>query len=112
MEWDGALNNTTGEIFITWQILGRGEQEIVRFSWTEYGGPSVPKVAYTGFGTELIKAVVNRDLQGDLSWNIAEDGLNFEAIFPLENLAGISRHTSIEAITSNALATDPRKVVA
>lgn len=92
--------------------MGGGELEIVRFSWTEHGGPSIPKAAHTGFGTELIKAVVNRDLQGDLSWNIAEDGLNFEAIFPVESLAGISRHTSIEAITSNTLATDPRKVVA
>ena len=41
----GALSNTTGEIFITWQIVGGGKQEIVRFSWTEHGGPSVPKVA-------------------------------------------------------------------
>jgi hypothetical protein len=31
----GALSNTTGEIFITWQIVVGGEQEIVRFSWTE-----------------------------------------------------------------------------
>ena len=68
------------------------------FTWNERDGPSVTKPSRKGFGTELIKAVVNSDLHGDFVSDIAEDGLNFVAIFPIENLFAISQPSSMDEI--------------
>ena len=87
----GALSNKVGKVSIHWQIEKKDDCEVVRFTWNERDGPSVTKPSRKGFGTELIKAVVNSDLHGDFVSDIAEDGLNFVAIFPIENLFAISQ---------------------
>lgn len=96
----GALSNKVGKISIHWQIEKKDDREVVRFTWNERGGPSMTKPARMGFGTELIKAVVNSDLHGDFFSDIAEEGLTFVAIFPIENLSVISQPSLREEITS------------
>jgi two-component sensor histidine kinase len=81
----GALSAKTGKISIRWQIEKREDRQVVRLTWSERGGPSTTKPAGKGFGTELIKAVIGTDLQGNYSWDISEKGLDFAAIFPVEN---------------------------
>lgn len=81
----GALSTKIGKISIRWQIEKKDHLEVVRLTWSERGGPSMTKPQGKGFGTELIKAVISNDLHGDYFWEISEEGLNFVALFPLEN---------------------------
>jgi two-component sensor histidine kinase len=81
----GALSTKIGKISIRWQIEKKDHLEVVRLTWSERGGPSMTKPQGKGFGTELIKAVISNDLHGDYFWEISEEGLNFVAVFPLEN---------------------------
>jgi two-component sensor histidine kinase len=60
-------------------------RSVVRLTWSERGGSATTKPAGKGFGTDLIKAVIGNDLQGEYLWDISEKGLDFVAIFPVEN---------------------------
>ena len=80
----GALSTKIGKISIRWQIEKRQDRRVVRLTWSERGGSATTKPAGKGFGTELIKAVIGNDLQGEYLWDISEKGLDFVAIFPVE----------------------------
>jgi two-component sensor histidine kinase len=94
----GALSNKMGKVSIQWQIEKKDDCEVVRFTWKERGGPSITKPTGKGFGTELIKAVVNSDLHGDFVSDIAEEGLKFVAIFLIENLSVVLQPSSMDEI--------------
>jgi len=81
----GALSAKIGKISVRWRIEQREDRRLVRLTWSERGGSATTKPAGKGFGTELIKAVIGNDLQGEYSWDISEKGLDFVATFPVEN---------------------------
>lgn len=94
----GALSNKAGKVSIHWLIEKKDDCEVVRFTWNERGGPSITKPSRKGFGTELITAVVNNDLHGDVVSDITEEGLNFVAVFPLENQPVVLQPSSMDEI--------------
>jgi two-component sensor histidine kinase len=57
----GALSSTTGHVSLTWQIEpGEGAADTLRLMWRESGGPAVVPPGRTGFGSQLLKAVLVR----------------------------------------------------
>ena len=46
----GALSNGTGRVHVTWKLISNGEQNKVRLSWRESGGPPVTVPERKGFG--------------------------------------------------------------
>jgi two-component sensor histidine kinase len=51
----GALSNGTGQVHITWKLIGNGSERKVRLSWRETGGPPVTGPQRKGFGSVLIE---------------------------------------------------------
>ena len=51
----GALSNGSGRVHVTWKLIGNGEQNKVRLSWREIGGPPVTAPERKGFGSLLIE---------------------------------------------------------
>jgi two-component system CheB/CheR fusion protein len=55
----GALSTPSGTVDATWTIGRRGDQKrLLKFAWTESGGPAVRTPSSDGFGTTLIESAV------------------------------------------------------
>jgi PAS domain S-box-containing protein len=51
----GALRKGTGQVHVTWRLIGNGGQHKVRLLWREHGGPRVRVPTRKGFGSLLIE---------------------------------------------------------
>jgi two-component sensor histidine kinase len=51
----GALSNGSGKVGVSWTITRLGNNNELKFTWQESGGPSVVMPTRNGFGTALVK---------------------------------------------------------
>jgi PAS domain S-box-containing protein len=59
----GALSNALGRIEIRWEV-SEAEDAILRFQWTERGGPEVLIPDRRGFGVRLVERTLAQDMHG------------------------------------------------
>lgn len=71
----GALSDRSGSVDITWSIDADREEPEFRFVWQEKNGPIVVAPTRTGFGSQLIKAVLAADFHGKVELSFERDGL-------------------------------------
>lgn len=76
----GALGHEKGHVTVGWTI----DDEALRVSWRERGGPKVFAPKREGFGTKLLKQVAGRQLDAKLDFDWKAAGLRVEATFPPE----------------------------
>jgi two-component sensor histidine kinase len=76
----GALSAPHGSIDVQWSVTRDAAGQLVALHWRESGGPAVTKPAATGFGTQLISAVMPG---GRVSFDYAATGLRFGIDFKL-----------------------------
>jgi PAS domain S-box-containing protein len=73
----GALSNTSGCLRLTWRQEGNGP---LRLRWEEAGGPVVTQPSRQGFGSRVIKQMIEQ-LGGDTRTEWNADGLIWEITF-------------------------------
>ena len=80
----GALSGEGAEVRVTWRVVtgetGRGR---LHLEWVESGGPTVWEPTRKGFGSRLIAASVERELDGRYTLDFASDGLRCTIEVPL-----------------------------
>jgi PAS domain S-box-containing protein len=70
----GALSSPDGKISLDWHVDSATSD--LRLSWREYGGPRLTGApSRRGFGTTLIVATLEKQLDGALAYNWLPDGL-------------------------------------
>lgn len=77
----GALSADTGRVEAGWTIL---PDSVLRLHWIEFGGPAVSAPASKGFGSTLIREVVQRQLGGALQIDWPAEGMQLAARIPAE----------------------------
>ncbi|MDX2203780.1 MAG: HWE histidine kinase domain-containing protein [Hyphomicrobiaceae bacterium] len=82
----GALSTANGAVNVRWDLIQNGTPR-VRIDWGEAGGPVVREGRKGGFGTTLIKRVIEHDLEGEVVLRLAPGGAQASLTFPLQ--AGI-----------------------
>ncbi|MBD3837917.1 MHYT domain-containing protein [Brevundimonas sp.] len=75
----GALSTPNGCVRVDWSVADRH----LRLDWVETGGPTVAAPARRGFGSQLIEAAVNRDLDGSAALAYPPEGFTFSLRAPL-----------------------------
>jgi two-component sensor histidine kinase len=70
----GALSNGTGRVHVSWKVIDNGEQNKVRLSWREVGGPAVTALERKGFGSFLIEQSFSDE--GESRMDFRPDGLS------------------------------------
>lgn len=77
----GALSVPTGEVGINWQVDEAACGKLLKFEWTETGGPAVVLPSKKGFGSRLIQATLAADFGGTVAIEYLPAGLRcgFEA---------------------------------
>ena len=76
----GALSRPQGHVRITWSRTSVGW---VVLSWSESGGPPVSRPARQGFGTNVMKKMVEGQLKGEMRFDWRPEGLTCEISFAM-----------------------------
>ena len=83
----GALSKDKGKVTITWSVPGRkNAKPILKFRWSEKGGPPVTPPTSIGFGTKLIERSLASDLGGSVKITFARTGVTCAITASLDNL--------------------------
>jgi two-component sensor histidine kinase/CheY-like chemotaxis protein len=75
----GALSSTFGRVNLSWEL----SQSCLVLQWVESGGPPVQPPCSEGYGTRVIGASVERQLDGSATFDWQPDGLRFAMSIPL-----------------------------
>jgi PAS domain S-box-containing protein len=76
----GSLSTKEGSLFVRWTQVADGLQ----FSWTESGGPKVRPPQKLGFGAKVIRATVEEQLKGNVTFGWEPAGLQCDFTIPVE----------------------------
>jgi two-component sensor histidine kinase len=82
----GSLSNETGQVAITWQV--DGPSGLLRFVWTESGGPPVRAPSRRGFGSRLIERSLASDLGGRADLQFHPGGVVCSIEAPVQSALG------------------------
>ncbi|NBJ13018.1 PAS domain-containing protein [Microvirga arsenatis] len=83
----GALSAAGGRLDVTWALAVAGEEDgRLGLRWQERGGPSVAPPTRRGFGATIMRASVERQLQGKVTLDWNRDGLLCEMTIPAEQV--------------------------
>jgi two-component sensor histidine kinase/DNA-binding response OmpR family regulator len=102
----GALSSAFGRVMLSWEL---GPNCLV-LQWVENGGPTVRPPSSEGYGTRVIGASVERQLDGSATFDWHPDGLRFTMSIPLGEKAKPEDGVSVETRTaaeSNGAAARP-----
>jgi two-component sensor histidine kinase len=80
----GALSASSGCVKLVWKVL---DGNLV-LQWNESGGPEAKKPATSGFGTRIILASVEGQLNGKVAFDWMPDGLQCVMTVPLSDEIG------------------------
>ncbi|MEM9234331.1 MAG: HWE histidine kinase domain-containing protein, partial [Pseudomonadota bacterium] len=81
----GALSNDTGTVNISWSMIG-GSEPGFELVWEEAGGPPVSTPDSTGFGTRILKAMVESSLRGKVDLDYRPEGVFWRLHAPKANI--------------------------
>jgi CheY-like chemotaxis protein len=77
----GALSVPAGRVAVSWAL----DQKMLTVNWAESGGPPVHAPERSGFGSQIMKATIERQLKGTLKHEWRPDGLHCSFSFASEN---------------------------
>ena len=75
----GALSSSSGRVMLSWQLAA----DRLDMGWMESGGPVVRAPVAQGYGTRVIGASVERQLDGSAIFDWRPEGLRFTMSIPL-----------------------------
>ena len=77
----GSLSAPAGWVRLTWEIRSGN----LVLDWLEIGGPPVEPPSTTGYGSEVISASIERQLDGAVTFDWGRDGLHCTLSVPLDD---------------------------
>jgi two-component sensor histidine kinase len=82
----GALSNQKGHVDIAWQLMGGDDQGRFVMNWNESGGPSIRVPKRRGFGSKVIKNMIELSLEGNVKLKYAPAGFSWELVCPARKI--------------------------
>lgn len=105
----GALSSSSGCVKLVWKVH---DGNLV-LKWTETGGPEAKKPATSGFGTRIILASVEGQLNGKVNFDWMPGGLQCVMTVPLsDEIAPPENHTNGRLLPRMQIASGPDAIPA
>ena len=79
----GALSNDAGRVTLAWSITGKGDDRRFMMRWKETGGPPVTPPEQKGFGSTLLRQLIQGDLGQAPRLTFEPGGFIYELDVPL-----------------------------
>jgi two-component sensor histidine kinase/CheY-like chemotaxis protein len=84
----GALSQTSGRLVVNWDL----RPDKLLLSWTERGGPELHPPKSSGFGVRVIRASIERQLEGEARFEWPPEGLECNLSVPRGEKIGVPTH--------------------
>ena len=84
----GALSAKTGAVTVRWRLRPAEMQTTLDIEWLESGGPVVAQPLGQGFGSRLIKRLIESELAGRVALDFRAEGLRASFAVPLGDQPG------------------------
>ncbi|HWE98894.1 MAG TPA: HWE histidine kinase domain-containing protein [Caulobacteraceae bacterium] len=68
----GALSSPQGKVRVSWRAQG----EDLNIEWRETGGPAPAEIRRAGFGTTITRALIERQLRGEVHQSFTSEGFH------------------------------------
>jgi len=82
----GALATLGGRVDVNWRIVTEAAGRKLEFDWVETGGPLVTAPSRKGFGTQLLEAVLPRQINAETEVDFRPEGLQVHVSLVLPDL--------------------------
>lgn len=82
----GALSVDTGQVLISWSVHAGGDDRFA-LTWAEKGGPPVTTPTRTGFGSKVIRQVLEQQIRGRVNVTYAATGVVCTITAPVSALS-------------------------
>ena len=82
----GALATLGGRVDVNWRIVTEAAGRKLEFDWVETGGPLVTAPSRKGFGTQLLEAVLPRQINAETEVDFRPEGLQVHVSLLLPDL--------------------------
>lgn len=79
----GALSALGGRVDASWQVVEAERRRSLEFEWTESGGPDVTAPTRRGFGSQLLDAVLPRQINAETQIDYRPEGVQVRISAPL-----------------------------
>jgi len=79
----GALSTSEGHLDLSWSVDRTDQGPTLHIAWREHGGSQPGPDRILGFGSRLIRAVIERQLSGRIEQNFTATGLHADIAIPL-----------------------------
>jgi two-component sensor histidine kinase len=79
----GALRTPDGVVLVEWEERAIGSIPMLSIRWREENCPVQERSKRTGFGSILIRSIIEGDLRGSIKTKLEAGGLHWTAMFPL-----------------------------
>jgi PAS domain S-box-containing protein len=89
----GALSNASGRVALSWAIAGEGSDRRFAMSWTEIDGPPVTSPRRAGFGSLVMKEMIESAMRGRVQLDFARAGLRWRLGCPADGVLGSALQT-------------------
>ena len=76
----GALSRPEGSVHVSWLVCD--DENTLKLSWQETGGPEVKKPSRSGFGRAVIENIVSQALSGQATLIFAPKGVRCDIVIP------------------------------
>jgi two-component sensor histidine kinase/DNA-binding response OmpR family regulator len=103
----GALSSVFGRVKLSWEVA---PNRLV-LQWVESGGPTVQPPRSEGYGTRVIGASVERQLDGSAAFDWHPDGLRFNMSIPLGEKAKAEESVGERRTAAGGNGAAPRQLV-
>ena len=75
----GALSREGGKLSVAWTATAAGNDLKIDLHWNESGGPPVTPPESNGFGTTLLRRIIEMQMDGKAEFDFKPEGLQFHA---------------------------------
>jgi CheY-like chemotaxis protein len=99
----GALSRDAGKVALAWDQ----SPEALVLTWTERGGPTARTPSVRGFGTRVIKAMIERQLGGTVEFDWRAEGLHFRLTLPRVDASGTRDGVTLASPEGGRFASGP-----
>jgi len=103
----GALSSPHGRVRLSWELDG----ERLTLQWIETGGPPVRAPFVEGYGTRVISASVERQLDGGAAFDWRPEGLHFRMSIPLGERDSSTESAGGEPVAAEHNGAGPQQVM-
>jgi PAS domain S-box-containing protein len=91
----GALSSVNGKLSLTWQL----RPDALVLNWTEVGGPPVAQPTTKSFGLRVIRASIEQQLNGEVTFDWDPNGLHCSFSIPRRDMMKSRQFSSAGKVT-------------